>query len=238
MNLHKILLQTTGVVLLLGTTSLVAADASAKSIMQNAFHYIEHMDKYAFDAVITYDEKNSDDTIVHRNDTTIKVDRPNKLRIEKRVDGQKKTFYLNKGQFIMLDHTMNYYTEVKTPKSIDGALDFLFKKYDITAPLSSLVYSSMKNRTHFKRSKNFGLRTLNGVECHYVAFKDRAREIHVWVATGEKPLVQAYSIIDTQLQGKPRTNTLISWRSDAKIVDNDFVFHLPKDAVKIPLDNK
>gem|GEM_PF-5026302 len=38
MNLHKILLQTTGVALLLGTTSLVVADASAKSIMQNAFH--------------------------------------------------------------------------------------------------------------------------------------------------------------------------------------------------------
>ncbi len=238
MKLYKKILYTTGVTLLLGNTALVAANTSAKSIMKNAFKYVEHMDKYAFDAVIVDEVKDDDGVTMYRNDVSIKVDRPQRLRVDRRQDGKNKTYYIDDGQFSMIDHSFRFYAQVKTPKNLDKALDFLFKKYDINAPLSSLIYSSMKKRTQFKRSKNFGLRMLNGIECNYVAFKDRDREIHVWIATGSKPLVQAYTIIDTALADNPKTNTIITWKNDTKIVDSDFIFKAPEDATKISIDSK
>lgn len=82
------------------------------------------------------------------------------------------------------------------------------------------------------------MRTLGGVECNYIAFADRDREVHVWVAAGEEPLVKAFSVVDTTLKGHPRTNTTIVWKLNSEISDSDFVFEASKDATKISIDNK
>ncbi len=238
MKLYKKILFATGVAILLGNSTLVAADTSARSVLKKAFHYIGDMDKYAFHAVVI-DEILTDGKIVkHRNDIFLKIDRPDKLRFDRKFEGHSKSYYLNSGLFSMIDHELNLYGQLKTPKSIDKSLDFLFKKYDISAPLSSLIYSDMYKRTKAKRGKNFGTRTFNGVECNYIAFKDKAREIHVWVATGDKPLVQGYTIIDTAIEGHPKSYTTIMWDDKTKIVDSDFDFIAPKNATKISVNKK
>ena len=237
MNIYKKILYTAGATLLLSTATH-AADLSAKQIMQNALKFIQDKQKYAFEAVIIDEVKNGEETTKFRNDVAIKVERPDSLRIDRLMDGVHKTYYIDNGQFTMIDHQHNFYAQVETPKTLDGALDFIFKKYDISAPLSALIYSSMKGRSNLKNSKNFGIRTLGGVECNYVAFAGKSRQVHVWIATGEEPLIKAFSVVDTTLKDHPRTNTTIVWKLNTEVSDSDFVFEAPKDATMITIDNK
>ncbi len=237
MNLHKKLLYTAGVALLLSGTNLVAAEQSAKDIISKAYSYISSMDDYAFDAIVTNEvTKDGETSKKHRQDVSIKVDRPDKLRVDTKGDTKNRSTYVNDGLFTMMDHTYNYYGQLKTPKTIDGTLDFIFDRFGIKAPMASLVYSDMGKRVKFKKSKYFGKMDVAGTECDYVAFKSRAGEVHIWIATGDKPLVKTYAIIDTTAKGSHRMDTSLTWDTNPKISESDFIFKAPKGAAKISVE--
>ena len=238
MNLHKKLLCSAGVVLLLGSTNLLAADQSARDILNKAYQYLGSMDKYAFNAVVIDDEIQDGKSLdKYRHDVSVKVDRPNKLRVDTKGTVKNRSSYINNGSFTMIDHGHNYYGQVKTPKTIDGTLDVLFDKFGIRAPLAQLIYSDMNNRVKFRTGKYFGTKDVAGVECDYVAFRNGSREIHVWIATGDKPLVKSYSIIDTDNDSVSRINTSVKWNTNANISDRDFVFVAPKGSSKISVNS-
>ncbi len=228
MNLHKKLLCTAGAALLLSSTSLFAVEKSAVDIVKNAYQYIGSLDKYAFDAATT---KGGESNKNFRQDVSVEVDRPGKLRIETKGDAKNRTVYLNDGMFTMMDHTYNYYGQVKAAKTIDGTLDRIFDTYGIKAPLASLIYSDMGKRVKFTKSKYFGTMDVAGVACDYVAFKTNIGEVHIWIATGDKPLIKTFSIISNQ--GEVRRDTSISWDTNPRICEKDFIFKAPKGASKI-----
>ncbi|WP_415407943.1 DUF2092 domain-containing protein [Sulfurovum sp. CS9] len=237
MNLHKKLLCTAGVALLLSSTSLFAADKSARDILNNAYQYIGGMDKYAFTAVVIDDEmQDGETTEKYKHTVSVKVDRPGKLRVETTGTVKNRSNYLNEGSYTMIDHGHNYYGQIKTPKTIDASLDVLFEKFGIRAPLAQLIYSDMDKRVKFRTSKYFGTKDVAGVECDYVAFKNGTKEVHVWIATGDKPLVKSYSIIDTSTDSASRINTSVTWNTNANTSDSDFVFVAPKGSSKISVN--
>ena len=237
MNLHKKLLCTAGVALLLSSTSLFAAEQSARELLNNAYQYIGSMDKYAFSAIVIDDETQDEKTTEkYKHTVSVKVDRPGKLRVDTTGTVKNRSAYLNDGTYTMIDHGHNYYAQIKTPKTIDGSLDVLFEKFGIRAPLAQLIYSGMDRRVKFSSSKYFGTKDVAGVECDYIAFKNGTREVHVWIATGDKPLVKNYSIIDTSTESVSRINTTVSWNTNANISDSDFVFVAPKGSSKISVN--
>jgi hypothetical protein len=234
MNLHKKLLCLAGVALLLSSTSLFAADKSARDILNKAYQTIGSMDKYAFTAVI--EDKTAQEGKPYKHTALVKVDRPGKLRVDTTGTVKNRSIYLNDGSFTMIDHNYNYYGQLKTPKNLNAALDILFEKFNIRAPLAQLMYSDMDKRVKFRSSKYFGTRDLGGVECDYVAFKNGTMELHAWITIGDTPLVKAYSIIDTSADSASRINTTVTWDINANISDSDFVFAAPKGSSKISVN--
>jgi hypothetical protein len=207
-------------------------------ILKNAYSYIESMDKYAFDAVITEEEANKSEIVnTYKHTVKVKVDRPSNLRVDVKGDLRDRTNYITEGKYIMVDHAFGYYGEIKASDTIDGTLDYIVKSYGINAPLTALIFSDMQKRMKVKSGKYFGTKNVAGVECDYVAFKNNNKEVHVWIATGDKPLVKAYSIIDTKTKGHPRMNTSLVWHTDAKISKNDFAFAPSKDVMKISVES-
>lgn len=237
MKLHKKLLVVTGTAFLLSGSSLFAAEQSPRDILNKAYEYIGSMDTYAFKAVIVDNDTMDDGTISKdRFDVSVKVDRPGKLRADTKGPGKDRSSYLNNGAYTMIDNGFGYYGQLKTPETIDGALDHIFDNFGIKAPLAQLIYSDMDKRLKFKKSKSFGTVMVEGTECYYIAFSNFVREVHVWIATGDEPLVKAYSIIDSTEENEFRVNTSIHWDTDAKISDSDFVFTAPKGAAKISVN--
>ena len=234
MKSYKKLLCATGVVLLFAGTSLFAEEQSPKDIINKSLHYIGSMDKFAFDAVVVENETADDGTInKYRHDVSVKVDRPGKLRVDTKGYARDRSNYLHNGVYTMMDHGFGYYGQIKVSETIDGTLDHIFEKYGIRSPLAQLIYSDMHKRAKFKTSKNFGTMMVDGTECNYVAFSNDAREVHVWIATGDKPLVKTYSIIDKTDEGEMRMNTSLYWKNSSNVSERDFIFAAPKGATKI-----
>lgn len=238
MEINKKLLCITGASLLLSSTHLFGEEKSARDILNNSYQYIGSMDKYAFDAVVVDNQIAKDGTKgIYRQNVSVKVDRPGNIRVETKGDIKNRTNTLNNGLFTMIDNEFGYYGQIKTPKTLDATLDFLFDKYGIKAPLAQFVYSDMHKRVKFKKSKNFGTVVVDGTECDYVAFSDSLREIHMWITTGDEPLVKVFSIIDKSAETDLRINASLSWRNNPKILDSDFIFSVPKDSMKISVQN-
>jgi len=222
--------------LMLVAPSLSAAELSARSIVNKSYRYVASLDKYAFDALVTDHVVDGDKVTIYKNSVSVKVDRPDKLRVDIKSKEKNRSTYINHGLFTLYDHNFNYYGQLKTPKSIDGTLDFIFDKYGIRAPMSALVYSDMVKRSVLKGGKYFGIVDVGGTKCHYVAFKVKSEEVHLWIEAGEKPLIKTYTIIDLDIPSHPRTDTTVKWIDNPKISDSDFVFKAPKGAMKISIE--
>jgi len=238
MKLTKKTLCLVGVSFLLGSSTLLASEKSALEVMNKTFNYTGNMDKYAFNAVITENVEQEDGTTAsYKYNTTVKVHRPNKLRVDTKSEYINRTNYINDGLYTILEHNHGYYGQLNVPKNLDKALDSVFKNYDIKAPLASLVYSDMNKRIKPKRGKYFGTMNVGGVECDYVAFKNKKKEIHVWVERGEKPLVKAYSVIEITKGATYRADTSLVWNTNPRIKNSDFVFTAPKGVMKISIES-
>lgn len=86
MKIAQKLLLTTGVSLLLGTSSLLANMESPQAIAKKIYQDLDSHQNYAFDATIVNHVNDSSNTHLVK----VKVNRPNKLRIDVNGDIQNK----------------------------------------------------------------------------------------------------------------------------------------------------
>lgn len=230
MKLPQKLLYTASVGLLLSTATLIANEMSAKEIAQKAYAALDSRQSYTFNAVVA---NHSDDNKKTKHQVNVKINRPGQFRVDVAGDTINRSNYLNDGQYTVYDHDKNIYLYLETPKDINSALDDLFDRFEITAPLAQLMYSNMGKRIKFNKSKNFGIVDLEGVECHYLAFADRYKEVHVWVTTGDTPLLKHYIVKDKTSKNNAFKATTISWKNAKTVSSSDFVFTVPKDAKEV-----
>jgi hypothetical protein len=126
------------------------------------------------------------------------------------------------------------YINIKVPKDIDGALDKLYEKYQLSMPLAQLLYKHMGNRMkRGYKSKNFGIVDLNGEKCNYIAFSDRYKEVHVWISASDKPLIKHFVVKDKVKKNNTYNEATIVWRDNKSISSSDFVFKKPAKAVEV-----
>ena len=221
-------LLTAGLGLLLSTSTLLA-DMSAKDIANKVYDALDSRQSYAFDAIIV----NNADDATNKHQVSVKVNRPNQLRIDVKGDIRNRSNYLNNGTFTIYDHDKNMYVGIKTPNDIEKTLDTLFDTLKVKAPLAQLIYTNMGERIKFDRSKNFGVVDVAGEECHYIAFSDKSKEVHVWVTTGDTPLVKHYMIKDKTSKNNASKATTLYWKKASSVSPDDFVFSAPKNAQEV-----
>ncbi|RLA70795.1 MAG: hypothetical protein DRG09_02175 [Epsilonproteobacteria bacterium] len=222
----------TGLGLLLSTSTLSADTMSPKDIAKKVYDALDNHQSYAFNATIV----NHSDEGENTHNVSVKINRPNQLRVDIIGDIRNRTNYLNNGLYTIYDHDKNFYLHIDTPKSIEDTLDAIFDTFEIKSPLAQLIYTNMGERIKFDNSKNFGIVDLNGVECHYIAFSDKTKDVHVWVTTGETPLVKHYRIVDKTSKNNAYRSTTIYWKNAKTISPSDFTFAAPKNAKEVFID--
>jgi len=223
------LIYAAGLGLLLSTATLLADDMSAKEIAKKAYDTLDSQKSYAFTAAM----RNHSDDYENKHQVAVKVNRPGQFLIDVTGDNRNRSNYLNNGQYTVYDHDKNMYLHLKTPKDINDALDDLFDRFVIKAPLAQLLYSNMGDRIKFDNSKNFGVVDLKGTECNYLAFSDKYKEVHVWITTGEDPRIKHFIVKDKTSKNNAYKETSIYWKDAKTISDNDFVFTAPKNATEV-----
>jgi len=210
----------------------------ANKILDRAYRYIGGLDKFAFDAVTINDDLIDDKMIAEvKHRVIVKVDRPGDMLIDITGDTKNRRSYLHEGQFTMYDKEKNYYGMLKTPRTIDGTLDYIFDRYDIKIPLANLLYSDVAKRLN-PQSKGyyFGLSNVGKTLCDYIGFKNSKEELQLWIARGQNPVIRKFIIIDKTGKRELRSTTVLRWYKNSKSQLDQYIFKVPANAVKIRVE--
>ena len=219
------------------TVTAMAQEAKidASALLKNSYAYLGSLDKYAFKASITNSVDVDGEDIVMKRVSNVKVKRPDQFRIDSKGENFNRSLYLSNGVFTMIENDEKYYASVKTGKGIDGTLDLINKKLGIVVPLSTLLHSDMDKFIHPKKVQYFGTRMVSGVECNYIAFRQRATVVHLWIENSDTPLVRSAKIVTDAKNDRGTTDMVIKWDTKPGFSDSVFVFKAPKGASHIAI---
>jgi len=211
---------------------------TAKTILEKAYRFLEEQPAFSLEA-LTISEDSFKGKMVIEVHTHLKValDRQGKIRVDVDGDSKQRSYLLKKGEFLAWDRTLNLYGKLKTPVGNDKALDYLFDKYGIAAPLANLLYSDLRKRLMPQaRGYYFGMRKLRGHWCHYLGFVNRQKEFQVWVRAGGVPLIDRFVVIDKTTKLRLHSATDLTWSSLGQVAGDPFTLNLPSDARRIPIE--
>ena len=212
-----------------------AAQIDASTLLKKSYTYLGSLNKYAFKASVTNSVDVDGEDVVMKRIADVKVKRPDQFRIDSKGENFNRSSYLSNGVFTMIDNDEKYYASVKTGKGIDGTLDMINKKLGIVIPLSTLMHSDMDKFIHPKKVQYFGTRTVSGVECNYIAFRQRSTVVHLWIENSDTPLVRSAKIVTDDKSDKGTTDMVIKWDTKPGFSDSVFVFKAPKGASHISI---
>jgi len=212
------------------TTQL--SEQNGKALLKGAYDYLGSLQKYAFTATINNTIKDDGKSIKDKRTVSAKVKRPDQFRIDSKGDFINRSSYLSNGVFTMIDNDEKYYASVKTNGGIDKTLDMINRKLGIVLPTSTLLHSDMAKFIHPKRVQNFGVRTLAGVECNYIAFKQKSTTVHLWIENSDRPVIHAAKIISPD---SGMTDMVIKWDTNPGFSDSVFVFKAPQGASNVSI---
>jgi len=209
----------------------------ASSILKDAYRYTGSLKRFSFDAVTENEDVFKNKMIIsylHR--THVDLQRPGRLHVRIIGDVKNRSLYLSDGTYVLYDHDLNYYGVLKTPKSIDGTLDYLFEHFNIKTILANLLYSDVEKRLAPKEKGYYlGTSVIDGTVCHHLGFSNDKRELQVWVERGVRPLIKKFTIIDKSEKREPRSTTTIRWNLHPDLKASDFLFKVPEGATQISM---
>ncbi len=217
------------------TPMVQEAQKDGAVLLKNSYTYLGDLVRYAFKADLTNEINVDGGSIITKRTSEVKVKRPDQFRVDSKSEYINRSFYLSNGVFTMIDNNEKYYASVKTGGNIDQTLDKINKKLGIALPLATLLHSDMVKFIHPKRVQYFGTQTVNGVECDYIAFKQKNTVVHLWIENSESPLIRAAKIFTNRKSETGRTEMILKWDIKPGFSDSVFVFKAPKGASNISI---
>lgn len=254
---HKKLLGITGAVLLSMSMNLSASEditdavtesgkktqsqakLSAKELVKKSYNYLGSLKSYAYNATIVNEDEYADHMmlyITHNYDVT--VQRPDKVRIEVRGDVENRNTVMNNGKVSIYELEDNIYSEIPVEDDIDDALDTLIDDYNLSIPLTQLLYSDTAVDIEDDLESDgyyFGTVDVEGTPCYYIGFPGKEWDIQLWIEKGDKPLIRRAAFVDKMMKNQPRSMITVSWELEEITDKSLFTFTPPKDAKKVEI---
>ena len=128
------------------------------------------------------------------------------------------------------------YLQKENPGNIDDAIQTIETIIGLDAPGADLFYSDpYPGLTSGAVSGSYlGTSYVNGVECHYLAFRAAKVDWQIWVQTGDKPLPMKYIITSKWITGSPQYSIRFrEWDTAPSFKANQFSFTAPEGARKL-----
>jgi len=164
------------------------------------------------------------------------IQRPNKLRAERRGDPLDQTFYYDGQSLTLYNPADKVYATEPAPKTIEGVLDYTRESLGLVVPVADLVYGNSYEL--LTKDVDFamviGKTMINGMTCEHLLFSRPGVDFQVWVADGAKALPCKYVVTDTANAGRMSVSTVMSdWGFTKAKDDSVFTFVPPQNAKSI-----
>lgn len=164
------------------------------------------------------------------------VQRPNKLRAERRGDLVDQDFYYDGKSLTLHNPGDRYYATAAAPGTLEQMMDFARDSLDLIAPGGDLVYANAYDNLMEGVISGFvvGESVVEGTRCNHLAFRAEHVDWQIWIADGAQPLPCKMVITSTDVAGAPQFSVVMTkWNLEPKIHDQLFGFKPPQDAKKI-----
>jgi hypothetical protein len=212
-------------------------EAKADQVLRQMAEYLSTLKSFSWHTQSAIDEVLSNGFKLQFAETVdVFVRRPNRLRVNGNGDKRNQQLFYDGKSVTLFDEDFNTYATVKAPPDIEKTLDYTLEAFNISAPLSELVYRNAYDILTESVQSGFyiGLSSINGVKSHHLAFRQKDIDWQIWIEDSKTPLPRKLVITSKWVTGAPQFISLLSdWNTSAQLTDSLFNFVVPEKAEKI-----
>lgn len=217
-----------------------ADETDAKRILQAMSDWLAEQDTLAFDYDSTLEVVTADDQKLGiASSGSVALDRPDRIR-GTRANGFMDLEIVFDGKTLtLLGRSVDRYTQVETPGSINHVLDELNATYGLPLPAADLLSPDPYKvlMAPVTDVKDLGSGMVGGVECDWLAFRTPEVDWQIWISRSAEPRPCRFTITTKGLaQGPAYTIELRNWRTGSAAAAGDFAFANATGASEIPIE--
>ena len=176
--------------------------------------------------------------IEHSMDVTMRMRRPDAMRITNRDAETTKEIYFGSGVLTVYSQTHNFYAQHDIPAGVDAAARFAVDELGIDAPMLDFVSSDVA--AHLKEDAEsityLGLSRFRDMTYHQIGIRTAEADLQLWIAAEGPPLPGKMAISAKWEGGSPRSVFFFSWDTDPDFGVESFTFEPPAGATEIEFD--
>lgn len=169
-------------------------------------------------------------------ESTVWVQRPNKLRVDRMGPLGGATVYYDGNTLSVYGKRDNLYATAKVPDNLDNTIDFARDQLAIDAPGADLLYSNpyAMLTEDAVSGRYLGIEPVGNRMCHHLAFRGNETDWQLWVEDGPRALPCRFVIVSKHVTGSPEyAVTTSNWSAAPGFSPETFAFTPPPDAGKI-----
>lgn len=169
-------------------------------------------------------------------ESTVWVQRPNKLRVDRMGPLGGATVYYDGSMLSVYGKRDNLYATTKAPDNLDATIDFARDQLSLDAPGADLLYSNpyAALTEDVVSGRYLGIEPVGNRMCHHLAFRGHETDWQLWVEDGPRALPCRFVIVSKRETGAPQyAVTTSGWSAAPGFSPETFTFVPPPDAGKI-----
>lgn len=212
-------------------------ELQAQNLLKNATSFLAAQKRLSVDTWSTLEVVlNTGQKLQFDHTAILSMQRPNKLRAERRGDLVSQIFYYNGKTFSLHNPDEQYYASISVPDTLENMLDFVRQTLDIAAPAGDLLYANayeilMQNvRSGFVVGKSM----VGGARCDHLAFRGDGVDWQIWIEDGDQPLPRKLVITSTDVLNMPQfVVAMDNWNLNPNFAADIFEFTPPQGATQV-----
>jgi len=226
-----------------GAAAATESQQQAQTILMRMAEFLAGTSRFSVTMDTNYDAvQESGQKIEFGHIRKVTLDRPTRMRIEdERSDGAKTLTVFSGKEITLIDTESNVYATAPQTGGTDETIVHFVRDLHMRLPLAVLLTSKLpkelKNRV---KSIDYVEKTsIGGAPSDHLAARTDTVDFQVWVAQGDKPLLQRVVLTYKNAPGQPEFRAQFSdWNLAPAIADATFTVKPPDGALKIAFANE
>jgi hypothetical protein len=165
------------------------------------------------------------------------VRRPDRLRVDTTErDGSKSGVVFDGRQIAAFDVSDGVYATAPQPGTLDDAIAHFVDDLGMRLPMAPILQGRLAGeaRGWAREIRYIEASAIAGVPCDHVALRGDWEDVQLWIARGDRPLLQRIVITYHRAEGRPQFwAQFASWKLSPRLKDAVFAFTPPEGATKI-----
>lgn len=166
----------------------------------------------------------------------VSLARPDRVYVERQGGLADVDIYYDGRTITVHGRRANVFAQLAASGTVGDAVDLLRAETGFQLPGGDLLFPDVYDvlMVDLRSGAYWGTTMVEGVECHYVAFRAADVDLQLWIRTGPEPLPMKLVLTSKWFSGAPQYSLrLRNWRPNAPIDPSRFAFSPPPNATKL-----